>query len=265
VSLVKKIKNKIIFFFIKEKVLYKENVELKNRFNHFKQCYILGTGPSINKLNLKFNENDLIISMGNFHEHPDINKIKPHIHVFAASHEPITDAVLKKWWYRADEKLPKDTLILVENRDYVLAKECFKSREVFQYSYGGKFPIDFTKRIISSGSVAQIALQLAMYYKIREINLVGINHDWQRLTPYSHFYSHDKPSLEYYLYDKNIKIHYEERKGHMPKEFLYSDYRLYQGYEKLKVYAEGENINVYNIDPYSSFDVFEKSKVNNII
>jgi 6-hydroxymethylpterin diphosphokinase MptE-like len=244
-----------MFFLKKEEVLYKENLELKNRFNHYRQCYILGTGPSINKLNLKFNENDLIISMGNFHEHPEINKIKPHIHVFAASHDPITDEVLKKWWHRAEEKLPKNTLILVENRDYALAKKCFKSRDVFKYSYGGKFPIDFTKKLKSPESVSQIAMQLAIYIKFSKIYFLGINLHWQLLDSYSHFYSHNQPSLEFYLKEEGITVNYDRGKD-LSKEVLYRLYKIYQSYELINYEAQKYNLCIINGDEFSKFDVF---------
>jgi 6-hydroxymethylpterin diphosphokinase MptE-like len=262
VSFVKKIKNKIMVFLKKEEVLYKENIELKNRFIHYKQCYILGTGPSINKLNLKFNENDLIISVGNFHEHTDINKIKPHIHVFAASHEPITESVLINWWKRANEKLSKDTIVLVERRDEVIAQQVFLDREVFTYSYGGHLPVDFTKKIISPWSVTIVALQFAIYLKITDIYLLGINHDWQCIKPYKHFYDHKKPSLEYYLKQENIKISYEEQKQPLPKERLYREYELFQQYETLKCYAESQGFKIYNGDKFSNFDMFEKKNYN---
>ena len=57
--------------------------------------------------------------MGNFHEHPDIETIKPHIHIFAASHPPITENVFKKWFLRANKQLPDSTLVLVEHKNSI--------------------------------------------------------------------------------------------------------------------------------------------------
>lgn len=257
--MINKIKKKLKHFF---KSSYKniENKSLLEEYKNYKKCYILGTSPSISNLNLLGIDNALIMTMGNFHEHPKINQISPHIHVFSASHPPITKSVLKNWWSRCEKLLPKDTRVLVEKRDIEIAKEVFKKRKYCSYSYGGSFPIDFTKKIISCGSVAQIAIQLAIFLKIKEINFAGINHDWQRFTPYKHFYSHDEPSLEYYLQKEGVIPHYNKIEGALPKEFLYSDYNLYQGYEKLKRYAEQKGIIINNVDSLSSFDVFQKVK-----
>jgi len=262
-AILKKIKSKIKSLFTKE---YRniENEELLEKYGNRKRCYILGSSTSINDLKLSNLQDGLIISMSNFHEHSDINQINPDIHVFSASHPPLTPSVLENWWSRSNDLLPLRTTVLLEKRDLISANKIFKNRKFYSYSYGGNFPIDFTKNIKSPGSVAQVALQLAIYLNIKEINLIGINHDWQRLKPYRHFYSHDKPSLEYYLYNEGIKIHYEEKKDHLPKEFLYSDYNLYMTYEKFKEYAESKGIQIYNIDPFSTFDVFQKKEEKKI-
>jgi len=79
--LLKKIKNKIKSYFVKS-YSNSKNKELLKLFSKYKTCYILGSSPSINKINLtKLSENVMKISMGNFYEHPNINKIKPSISI----------------------------------------------------------------------------------------------------------------------------------------------------------------------------------------
>jgi hypothetical protein len=244
---------------------YKENQTFKTKFGNYKQAVILGSGPSISKFDLKKIKNDFIITMGNFYEHPEIKEINPNIHVFAASHSPITQTVLRAWWGRCDEILPKETCLLVEIRDKDIAIEMFKDRRVYFYSYGGKLPIDFTKKILSPWSATIVGLQLAIYCKIPKIILLGINHDWQCIHPYTHFYDHHKPSLEYYLKREGIKITYEEQKQPFPKERLYREYGLYQQYESLKREAELHGLEIVNGDPFSHFDVFPFEKRFDII
>jgi hypothetical protein len=241
--------------FLISNVVYKENYELIYKFSHYKKCVILGTGPSINNFDLNFSESDLIISVGNFHEHKNIEKIKPHIHVFAASHPPITDDVFKEWWMRCNYKLPKETAVLVEKRNYALAIEVFKNRKIFQYSYGGQFPIDFTRKIKSPDSVSQIAMQLAIYLKISKIYFFGIDLHWQMLEPHRHFYSHDEPSLEYYLGKQDIKVEYEIGE-YLSKNVMYRLFKIYQNYEGINVEAIKNGLNIYNANKYSKFDVF---------
>lgn len=257
----KKLKNKIKSYFVKP-YYNSKNKELLEIFKNYNTCYILGSSPSINKLNLSnLDKNAMKISMGNFYEHPNIENINPSIHLFAASHPPITEEVLTNWWTRCNDVLPKKTPILVEKKDEITAKKVFTERKIYIYAYGGSYPIDFTKQIISPWSVSLIALQLVAYCKIKTIFLLGIDHDWQCIKPYHHFYSHDKPSLEYYLKTEDIKISYEEQKQPFPKERLYREYELYQQYESLKLYGDTLNIKIYNADPYSNFDVFDKKSI----
>lgn len=263
-SLLKKIYKKIQSRF-GSSIVHQENKFLKSQFGTYKQAVILGSGPSINKLDLTVFKDDFVITMGNFYEHPDIAKINPKLHIFAASHLPITEKVLTDWWSRCHEVLPKQTPILVEIKDKVIALDIFKGRKLYTYSYGGTLPVDFTKKILSPWSVTIVGLQLAIYCKIPKIVLLGINHDWQCIQPYTHFYDHEKPSLEYYVKREGIKISYEEQKQPFPKERLYREYELYQQYESLKKEAEKIDLEIVNGDPFSHFDVFPFEKRSDLI
>lgn len=262
--LLNKIKIRLKSYFTSPYV-HKENVEFKTQFGTYKQAVILGSGPSINNLDLTVFKDDFVITMGNFYEHPDIEKINPKIHIFAASHPPLTEKVVIDWWTRCHEVLPKQTPVLIETRDKTIAQQVFKGRELFFYSYGGVLPVDFTKKILSPWSVTIVGLQLAVYCKIPKIVLLGINHDWQCIQPYTHFYNHEKPSLEYYLKKEGIKISYEEQKQPFPKERLYREYELYQQYESLKREAEKLDLKIVNGDPFSHFDVFPFEKRTDLI
>jgi len=255
-KILQKINAKVKSYF--EKPPFYENAELLERFSSYTKAVVLGSGPTINELELThFAKDTLVVSMGNFYEHPKINTINPAIHIFAASHPPITETVLINWWTRCNKVLPISTPVMVEFRDKEIAEKIFVDREVLVYSYGGDFPIDFTKKIKSPWSVTIIGLQLAIYSKVSEIYLMGINHDWQCIKPYLHFYKHDEPSLEYYLNQEGIVIDYEKQKQPFPKERLYREYELYQQYEILKKYAEMRKQNIYNADKYSDFDVYK--------
>jgi len=261
---IKKIKNKIRKYFISSHI-FPENKELIELFSTFNNAVILGSSESINNLDLTVFNNDFVITMGNFYEHSDIEVINPKVHVFAASHPPLTEKVLRDWWCRCNQILPKNTILLIEKRDAIIAREVFPNRKIFFYSYGGNLPVDLTKKILSPWSVTIVGLQLAIYCRIPKIMLFGVNHDWQCINKYTHFYSHDNPSLEYYLKNEKIQISYENQKQPFPKERLYREYELYQQYESLKKESESLNLKIINGDPFSFFDVFPFDKQNQII
>ena len=263
--MISKIKRRIRRIINNPYKLYAKNVELKKIFSSYNEAVILGSSSSISKLDISKFSNDMVITVGNFFEHPNIEAIKPKIHVFAASHPPITKEVLTAWWERCHTVLTKGTPILIEKRDRLIAEAVFKGREIYYYSYGGQIPVDLTKPIMSPWSVTIVALQLAIYCEVSKVGILGVNHDWQCIKPYTHFYDHNKPSLEYYLYEAGIEIAYEKQKQPFPKERLYKEYELYQQYESLKTEAEKQNTKIYNYDPFSDFDVFEKDKKVHLI
>ncbi len=249
------------------KVLFPENEKLRSLFGSREKGYILGTSSSILKFDLTALESDALkITVGNFYEHPDIEKINPTIHVFASSHAPITSTVLSNWWNRCDKVLPAGIPVLVADKDRGVAQESFQKRDVYFYSYGGSFPIDFTRMVISPWSVSVLVVQLALYLKTRNTYLLGVDHDWRHIIPYQHFYSHEEPSLEYYLYQEGlIKSLTPPDKVHTPpKSSLYKFYDLYQQHEELRAYAESEGLNVYNGDVSSIFDVYDRKDYSQI-
>jgi hypothetical protein len=254
----KKIKSKLQTLLSSERI-YPKNKQLLNAFSKYENAIIFGSSSSINKIDCTQFKDDFIITVGNFFEHPDIEIISPKVHIFAASHPPITESVLIEWWSRCNAILPKETVLLIEKRDKEIAIKIFAHRQIYFYSYGGSLPIDFTKKIFSPWSVSVVAIQLAIFCRNKNIKLIGINHDWQCLEPYAHFYDHDKPSLEYFLRKENIKISYEEQKQPFPKERLYKEYELYQQYEKLQKEARKLDLKIYNADPFSNFDVFSSN------
>lgn len=263
IKFLKKIKSKIY-----SKPAFPRNKELQRKFSNKSIAYILGTSSTVNELNLcNLELNSLKISVGNFFEHKDIDTIHPDIHLFAASHPPLNEEVLKLWWTRCDQVLPKSIPVLIEKRDQKIALEVFVNREVYFYGYGGDYPIDFTKNVPAPWSISLTALQFAVYCQVKEIFVVGVEHEWRQVKPYLHFYSHDQPSLEYYLIQVGLRKAFPDRpKNPNPgKGALYRYYSLYQQHERLKEFAALSNIEIYNVDPNSSFDVFEKKIKQSLI
>lgn len=255
-AILKKIKSKIKSFITKP-YSNNANLNLLTRYSSYDRAIILGSSPSINELELNnFSDDTMVISMGNFFEHPEINQINPSIHIFAASHPPITEAVLINWWTRCNQILPLSTPVMVEKRDQVIAERIFNKREVFTYSYGGSFPIDFTKQIKSPFSVSQIAMQLGVYVKIKKIYFIGIDLHWRLLDPYLHFYSHEKPSLEYYLKKEGIKVSHENDKDFSKNKFYYV-HKVYMSFEEINKQAKLNGVSLLNANKNSKFDVFD--------
>lgn len=254
---VKKIKN--FFSWSPKSYRNDDNKRLLKLKGTKKEAYIIGASPSINKLDLLNLQDDFVLTVSNLHEHPDIKIINPAIHIFAKSHPPITNTVWSRWMKRCEQKLPGATEIFFHTKDYRSSIPFFnQERKISHYSTGGTLPLDFTIEVIAPWSVVVLALQMAIYMKFERITLIGVDHNWQCCSKYDHFYSEGTPSLEYYLKQENIKIPNNDVNFNLSKEILYKQYALYQQYETLKLYAEECGIQIYNGDPYSNFDVFNK-------
>jgi len=258
--MIKKVYSKVRTRF-KSKELFPENEELLRLFGSKNKGYILGTSESILKFDLTALEKDALkISVGNFYEHADIEKIRPSIHIFAASHPPITPKVLRNWWSRCHEVLPLKVPILVALEDREVALQSFPGRAVYFYKYGGDFPIDFRTKILAPWSVSVLVVQLSLFLRTKQTFLLGVDHDWRHMKPYQHFYSHEEPCLEYYLYKEGLykSLKTPTKMNIPPKSSLYKFYELYQQHEQLRTYSEEIGLKVYNGDLSSIFDVYDK-------
>jgi len=261
-KVVNRIKNKLV-----AEDLFPENAQLLDLFGDRAKGYLLGTSIAINNFDLTNLEEDALkITMGNFYEHPEIKKINPSIHLFAASHPPITETVLRNWWGRCDTVLPKGIPVMVAHTDKEIAEAVFSYREVYYYSYGGEFPIDFCNQIISPWSVSVLGVQLALYLRSKNTYMLGIDHDWRHKAPYRHFYTHEEPCLEYYLFQEGLfkkGLKTPTKVNMPPKSSLYKFYELYQQHETLNSYAEQLGLNVFNGDLNSIFDVYGRKEYTN--
>src|SRR3989344_3781875 len=113
------------------------NAELKNSYNG-KKCFILATGPSIKKQNLKKLLGEPCISVSNFFVHPDFKTIAPVFHVFASSHRPITSEQMASWFTDAEKHFPEGQKVLVSITDKPIVENnhLFKKQKVFYYLLG---------------------------------------------------------------------------------------------------------------------------------
>ena len=89
--------------------LAEENINLKD-CHRGERCFILATGPSIQKQDLTLLKNEICISVSNFFVHPDYKKIKPLYHCIAPYHKPITEEAFQAWLLEIDQSLGDSSL-----------------------------------------------------------------------------------------------------------------------------------------------------------
>lgn len=239
----------------------KNNQNLKGSSNK-KRCFILATGPSIKEQNLDGLENESCISVSNFFVHPLFHKIKPHYHVFAGWHPPITPEQMGEWWADATSHFKETSLnvfIHARNKNIKERFSVFSQQPVYYYLDGGDFPIDFTKAIPPVQTVVHIAIYLAMYLGFKEIYLLGCDHSW--LLHYGtsqHFYKEEEHS-----FTRNNYSEWSEVKDIGYEFKTYAD--LWNIYRKIRFEAQKENCKIFNATPQSILDVFPRVNFSEVI
>jgi hypothetical protein len=181
--------------FLKYKDLVSKNIELKDKHKG-ERCFILGSGPSIKKEDLKPLKNEIVFALNNFYVHPDFDIImsgeKAKYYMTAPIHPPQTEDEWREWFSDMEKHIPKTTTMLLGlnsykgNIKYIFDKYSlfnehkiywyYAGRQVNEYYQFNKKDIDITNMIWSANTVSIYALIFAIYMGFDEIYLVGMDH-----------------------------------------------------------------------------------------
>lgn len=254
-EILKSIKNNMLSFknklSLEENKILKKNREIENK--HIgKRCFILATGPSINKQDLKLLRNEFCIAVSNFYLHPDFKLIDPLYYCVAPWHPPhdinnylkalkeIGDNSQKCNFFlgiREYKKVSQNKVLLNHNAYY------HDTRAINLHKH-----IDLCKPILAPQSVTIMALQSAIFMGFSEIYLLGFDHDsilnHSKSFANHHFYPEEKSKL---ITDVCTF-----------KESLLSYILLWNQYEMLDAIARRKGTKVFNATKFSLLDVFDK-------
>jgi hypothetical protein len=242
--------------------LLKKNKQILGK-KESNRCYILATGPSINKMDLAGLENEFCISVSNFFVHPLFKRIKPRFHIFAGTHPPLTNQQVGDWWQDATNHLNGNdkTGILINARDKKIEEEfkVFTGHKVYYYLEGGNYPIDFCKQLPEIKTVVHIAIYLAIYLEMKEIVLLGCDHSWLlHFGQSQHFYQESEHAL--------VRNNHNEWSvaSDIGDEFRsYAD--LWDIYRKIKNESKKKGVTIYNATPGSLLDIFPRKDLNELL
>ena len=233
-----------------------------------KRCFILACGPSINTQDLTALSKECSISVSNFFVHPDFAKIHPEYHIFAGSHDPITDAQMVSWLKSAEKHFPSDQKVVLSIMDKYLIDQfnLFKKQKVYYYHLGGggmntSKDISFTGFVPTIGGIAHIAMCLGLYLGSKEMYLLGVDHDWLlHLGESRHFYKENESEL--------VKGGYVEGPAKKERD-LENDFAAsvttWKGYKKIREYARKRGVRIWNSTPGSLLDVFPRKSLKDAL
>jgi hypothetical protein len=228
-------------------------------------CFILATGPSINRLDLKLLRGRRCISVSNFFVHPDFALLKPVFHCIAPWHPPITEAAWQSWMLDLRAHVTDETTLVFGVRDFARNEGIFADFRRLYMVFGASARY-ITRRGISLGhplllpwSVPVMALQIAIAAGFSRIFLLGVQHDLI-LHPgvSSHFYAEKE--------DAKVRGGYSEWDGggDMGTEFS-ALAALWEQYRAIRSVAERRNVRIVNLTEGSLLDVFERGSLGDFV
>lgn len=172
------------------------------------RCFVLATGPSIGRQDLRPLRNEVCIAVSYFFLHPQAREVDPLYHVDAAAHEPLGFDDLAAEIEGIRSTYTRATLFFGHSpyersvRNFLRTRPDLDGSDVHYLDYCAS-PLlteetvrdsthwDLTQPLLGARTVIYSTIQLAAYLGCSEIYLLGCDHDY--LTEFSrgrtqHFY-----------------------------------------------------------------------------
>lgn len=253
---------KSLITYYKFKHLIEKNTQLKG-IHKDDRCFIIGSGPSIEKQNLSLLKDEVIIALNNFYVHPTFNEVmdgkRPKYYLTAPTHGPNNKETWAKWLEDISLHTPHKTKMIFGVNNYPDNIACileeyrlFNEKDVFWYAttnryvekYGFKERyMNLTQPVMSCNAASVYALMFAVYMGFKKIYLIGIEHSQLccRLN-----------NSRKNFYKK--ALHQKNEKGRSSTDQLVSLVRTFYQYESISKFSESQIVNL-SID--SLLDMFE--------
>lgn len=173
-----------------------KNADYKNS-NCGKRCFIMCTGPSINRQNLSKLKDEIVFGVSTGYLHEQYSKINPKYHIIPSVcySEKFGYNEAVDLFHEMDVHTNIDTefFFSIYDRELIEKNQLFKGKRVNYVAFSGdmrnNFKFDITKTIPSVQSVPIMGIIIAMYMGFKDIFLVGCDHDSVVSNKYVHAFS----------------------------------------------------------------------------
>ncbi len=230
------------------------NLTLKDKYKN-RRCFILGTGPSLNKCDLEFIKDEVSIGLNSIWHHENVGSWEPTAICFVEPSAYSGSDNWDKYFRKFREKIKKSILIApLKGYNGVVSNKLFPLDRTYficsgkDYSKLKHYTFDLTKPVSTMQTVVFAAIETAIYMGCDKIYLLGIDHDWPayRGKP-PHFYNNNSVVIDEEVGDTS-KYAYE---------FILSEgVKLWKSYKGLQIFALKKGVEIYNASEGSFLDVF---------
>jgi hypothetical protein len=261
--MIKKFKNKVnlIFYSLTKLIkigkftLSQNAIDLKNFKNKHigKRCFIIGNGPSLLIEDLEKLSNEITFAFNRIYHLFDKTEWRPTYYcsederTIFKSKEEIDNLNIENKFFPVH--FPWDYKIHFKNAKYFIFKNIDSNIEP-------KFSENIIGGIYWGNTVAYTAIQIAVYMGIKEIYLLGVDHNFSKMI-------NDKGEI---IIDVTAKDYFTE-KYNIDKEDLYipNIEISTRAFIAAKKYADQHNIKIYNTTRGGKLEVFERVDFDKII
>ncbi len=251
--------------------IFTRNRSLKNK--HIgKTAFILGNGPSLNKIDLSLLKDHVTLATNTYWRHPEVKNWQPTYYCLADGSlfnpkvgsltdysGPSTKEAIFEYFERIRELCPQSTFLLPYQTAYkpvstwklLEPEKCFFI-PFFPTGLGhgvGDFP-DLSRGLRWPQDISQFAILCAMSMGIKEIYLLGSDHNWAAiLGPEEHFF--EGPT-------HNLQPGKDDSSKNPYGDLMWFQWVEWKGHHSIRKLAEKHGVRIYNGSPGSFLDSFPK-------
>ncbi|MEH7495479.1 6-hydroxymethylpterin diphosphokinase MptE-like protein [Neobacillus niacini] len=229
--------------------------ELKKLRNKHKgkRCFIIGNGPSLTVEDLDKLKSDFTFAFNRIYYIFDKTDWRPTYYcseddkTIIKSIEEINNLKLENKFFPIN--FPSDYKIYFKNANYYIFK-------FGKWNVEPKFSEDLVKGVYWGNTVVYTAIQMAVYMGIKEIYLLGIDHNFSRML-------NDKGEV---IIDETAKDYFTEKYNTDKEELYIPNIEVStRAFRAAKKYADKHNIKIYNATRGGKLEVFERVNFDQII
>lgn len=252
------------------------NKKIQNVVSEEKRCFIMGTGGSLNFLDIRLLHNEDVFSCSFCSLLEDYKYIAPRYYIlpaltgdWAQTEEDHKIYIREKLAFYSQTVISPLIFCDYNDKDLIQTSKGFQGKQVFYLYQKGEWEdktsiYDLCKRspVIQTGSI--MMLKVAMYMGYKKIYLIGTEHDLYGKS-YGHAYNLMK--LKELGFDSLLRIALSQNQNvdnWSNREKLRVSLNMYNQYYYLHNIAKKNGIQIFNATNGGSLDEFERVEFNSL-
>lgn len=245
---------------------FARNIKFRN-IHEGERCFILATGPSINKQDLKLLKNEVCFAVSHFYLHKDIGEIDPMYYIDAPNHPPygFEEFVRPNLMAFGKSFSSRTTYFFGHNFyeysyfNFLQQNPQFKKKNIYYLNYCNSPTLDesnynnpdlwdICRPLFGPRTVIYCAIQVAAYMGFKKIYLLGCDHDYLLNIARKH-------SVHFYKEEEGLD---DSDDWPSTEEFFLAYYLRWKQYRLMRSYLESRGCYIYNATEGGLLDVFPR-------